>query len=184
VANDNDVRLMFKQVQGEVPGSPIFAMKLAPQSRHLEVQLMCDMCAQPASPALHADRIRLASRQGFKLGSDRDRTSLWPAREGKAGFQCKHGRIVGDPSSARRPPDSSSLGYQLFDGKPPRIKQTLADGFLHRHGAVTSIYSRDCSVQRRHQKIVEEGPVSAVRWKSIPCHAQTFMPDRDSQDCE
>jgi len=44
VANDNDVRLMFKQVQGEVPGSPIFAMKLAPQSRHLEVQLMCDMC--------------------------------------------------------------------------------------------------------------------------------------------
>ena len=51
VANDNDVRLMFKQVQGEVPGSPIFAMKLAPQSRHLEVQLMCDMCARIACPA-------------------------------------------------------------------------------------------------------------------------------------
>ena len=49
VANDNDVRLMFKQVQGEVPGSPIFAMKLAPQSRHLEVQLLCDMCAQPSA---------------------------------------------------------------------------------------------------------------------------------------
>ena len=26
---DDDVRLVFKQVQGEVPGSPIFAMKLA-----------------------------------------------------------------------------------------------------------------------------------------------------------
>ena len=49
VANDNDVRLMFKQVQGEVPGSPIFAMKLAPQSRHLEVQLMCDMCVPPTA---------------------------------------------------------------------------------------------------------------------------------------
>ena len=34
--------MVFKQVQGEVPGSPIFCMKLAPQSRHLEVQLLCD----------------------------------------------------------------------------------------------------------------------------------------------
>jgi acetyl-CoA carboxylase/biotin carboxylase 1 len=36
---------VFKQVQGEVPGSPIFAMKLAPQSRHLEVQLLADRWA-------------------------------------------------------------------------------------------------------------------------------------------
>ena len=43
VVNDDEVRLLFRQVQGEVPGSPIFAMKLAPASRHLEVQLVCDM---------------------------------------------------------------------------------------------------------------------------------------------
>ena len=73
VMNDDDVHASFKQVQGEVPGSPIFAMKLAPQSRHLEVQLICD-----------------------------------------------------------------------------------------EYGGVASIFSRDCSVQRRHQKIVEEGPVSKV----------------------
>lgn len=43
VLNDDEVRRVFQQVQGEVPGSPIFTMKLAPQSRHLEVQLLCDM---------------------------------------------------------------------------------------------------------------------------------------------
>ena len=45
VHQDEEVRAVFRQIQGEVPGSPIFAMKLAPQSRHLEVQLLCDMYA-------------------------------------------------------------------------------------------------------------------------------------------
>eukprot|EP00200_Dunaliella_tertiolecta_P012627 CAMPEP_0202373002 /NCGR_PEP_ID=MMETSP1127-20130417/4091_1 /ASSEMBLY_ACC=CAM_ASM_000462 /TAXON_ID=3047 /ORGANISM="Dunaliella tertiolecta, Strain CCMP1320" /LENGTH=2753 /DNA_ID=CAMNT_0048969731 /DNA_START=204 /DNA_END=8465 /DNA_ORIENTATION=+ len=73
VNSDEEVRVLFRAVAGEVPGSPIFAMKLAPTSRHLEVQLLCDM-----------------------------------------------------------------------------------------HGNVASLFSRDCSVQRRHQKIMEEGPVTAA----------------------
>lgn len=40
--NDEEVTGLFKQVVGEVPGSPVFIMKLAAQSRHLEVQLLCD----------------------------------------------------------------------------------------------------------------------------------------------
>ncbi|CAL1390379.1 unnamed protein product [Linum trigynum] len=71
VHNDDEVRALFKQVQGEVPGSPIFIMKVASQSRHLEVQLLCDQ-----------------------------------------------------------------------------------------YGNVAALHSRDCSVQRRHQKIIEEGPIT------------------------
>ncbi|KAL7204384.1 hypothetical protein ACSBR2_017458 [Camellia fascicularis] len=73
VHNDDEVRALFKQVQGEVPGSPIFIMKLASQSRHLEVQLLCDQ-----------------------------------------------------------------------------------------YGNVAALHSRDCSVQRRHQKIIEEGPITVA----------------------
>ncbi|KAA8538039.1 hypothetical protein F0562_027381 [Nyssa sinensis] len=73
VHNDDEVRALFKQVQGEVPGSPIFIMKVASQSRHLEVQLLCDQ-----------------------------------------------------------------------------------------FGNVAALHSRDCSVQRRHQKIIEEGPITVA----------------------
>ncbi|KAL0439771.1 UNVERIFIED_CONTAM: Acetyl-CoA carboxylase 1 [Sesamum latifolium] len=52
VHNDDEVKALFKQVQGEVPGSPIFIMKVASQSRHLEVQLLCDQYGNVA--ALHS----------------------------------------------------------------------------------------------------------------------------------
>ena len=42
VGGDAETRAAFQQVQGEVPGSPVFAMKLAPPSRHVEVQLIAD----------------------------------------------------------------------------------------------------------------------------------------------
>ncbi|XP_052169537.1 acetyl-CoA carboxylase 1 [Oryza glaberrima] len=78
VHNDDEVRALFKQVQGEVPGSPIFIMKVASQSRHLEVQLLCD-----------------------------------------------------------------------------------------KHGNVAALHSRDCSVQRRHQKIIEEGPITVAPSETV-----------------
>lgn len=42
VENAEDFLNMFRQVQSEVPGSPIFIMKLAKCARHLEVQLLAD----------------------------------------------------------------------------------------------------------------------------------------------
>uniref|UniRef100_A0A670JX92 acetyl-CoA carboxylase n=1 Tax=Podarcis muralis TaxID=64176 RepID=A0A670JX92_PODMU len=72
VNNADDFPNLFRQVQlSEVPGSPIFVMRLAKQSRHLEVQILADQ-----------------------------------------------------------------------------------------YGNAISLFGRDCSVQRRHQKIIEEAPAS------------------------
>lgn len=43
VDKSEDVLTAYRQVCGEVPGSPIFIMKLASNSRHLEVQLLADL---------------------------------------------------------------------------------------------------------------------------------------------
>ncbi|KJE96308.1 acetyl coenzyme A carboxylase alpha [Capsaspora owczarzaki ATCC 30864] len=74
VEHADDFAQLFRQVQSEVPGSPIFLMKLATKARHLEVQLLGD----------------------------------------------KYGQCV-------------------------------------------SLFGRDCSVQRRHQKIIEEGPATIAK---------------------
>lgn len=73
VTKSADVFSLFRQVQSEIPGSPIFVMKMASSARHLEVQLLAD-----------------------------------------------------------------------------------------KHGNAIALSGRDCSVQRRHQKIIEEGPPIAA----------------------
>jgi len=42
VESDDEFPNLFRQVQSEVPGSPVFIMKLAKCARHLEVQLLAD----------------------------------------------------------------------------------------------------------------------------------------------
>ena len=69
----DDFTALFRQVQSEIPGSPIFIMKYAHSARHLEVQLLADT-----------------------------------------------------------------------------------------YGNAISLFGRDCSIQRRHQKIIEEAPVTII----------------------
>lgn len=81
VRDEHSISTAYRQVAGEVPGSPIFLMRLVESARHLEVQVVAD-----------------------------------------------------------------------------------------EYGDALAFYGRDCSVQRRHQKIIEEGPVVAAPdhvWKRL-----------------
>ena len=40
--NEEEFVNLYRQVQTEVPGSPIFTMKYAPNARHIEVQILAD----------------------------------------------------------------------------------------------------------------------------------------------
>lgn len=42
VNSEDEFATAFRQVQAEVPGSPIFIMKFAPKARHIEVQILAD----------------------------------------------------------------------------------------------------------------------------------------------
>ncbi|CAK6440135.1 unnamed protein product [Pipistrellus nathusii] len=44
-----DFPILFRQVQSEIPGSPVFLMKLAQRARHLEVQILADQYGNAVS---------------------------------------------------------------------------------------------------------------------------------------
>lgn len=62
-------------------------------------------------------------------------------------------------SEARSAFGDDSVFVEKFVEQPRHIEiQILADG----HGNVLHLFERECSIQRRHQKVIEEAPSSAI----------------------
>lgn len=76
--------------------------------------------------------------------------------ENEAEFESQMQRAISEATSAF---GDGSVFIEKYIGAPKHIEiQILAD----QHGNIVHLFERECSVQRRHQKVVEEAPSTAL----------------------
>ena len=142
------------------PAEAIRAMGLKDAAKRLMEQ-----AGVPVVPGYHGaeQQAELLAEQALAIGYP----VLIKARAGGGG---KGMRRVDDPAdfltaleSARREGQASfgdaAVLVEKYVAKPRHIEvQVFADG----HGNAVYLFERDCSLQRRHQKVIEEAPAPAM----------------------
>ncbi|NIR61721.1 MAG: ATP-grasp domain-containing protein, partial [Gammaproteobacteria bacterium] len=91
-----------------------------------------------------------------------------------AGGGGKGMRIVGDAAgladaiASSRRESAAAFGDDrlLLEKYLPRSRHVELQIFADDHGNVVHLFERDCSIQRRHQKIVEEAPAPGLAKKT------------------
>ncbi|HZP87449.1 MAG TPA: biotin carboxylase N-terminal domain-containing protein [Burkholderiales bacterium] len=132
------------------------------KTRARDLMVQAGMPVAPSSPVLEADldvRVAQADAMGYPL-------LVKPAGGGGGiGMIAVHGRdelrVALDRAAglAQRMFACADVYVERLIEKPRHVEiQILAD----RHGNVAHLFERDCSVQRRHQKVVEEAAAPGI----------------------
>jgi 3-methylcrotonyl-CoA carboxylase alpha subunit len=132
----------------------------------------------PVAPGYHGDDqsqqrlIAEAERVGFPL------IIKASAGGGGKGMQVvnRSAEVAGAIESAQRLArtafgDDRLLMERYF----PRARHVEVQVFADSHGGIVSLFDRDCSVQRRHQKIIEEAPAPGLRAEVRAAMAQAAI---------
>ena len=144
-------------------GPPAAAIQ-AMASKSAAKRLM-EKAGVPLVPGYHGDE------QGTAFLLDRAREIGWPVLiKASAGGGGRGMRIVqsdldfADALASCRREAASSFGDDrvLIEKYLARARHVEIQVFADQHGNVVHLFERDCSVQRRHQKILEEAPAPGV----------------------
>ena len=142
--------------------SPRWLAEMGHKTRARELMAAHGLPVGAGSPVMDGDAARLqaeAERIGYpvmvKPASGGGGIGMLVAEDGESLLKAAER----SRSMAQRGFASSEIYLEKLLVRPRHIEfQMLGD----RHGQVRALFERDCSVQRRHQKIIEEAPAPAL----------------------
>jgi 3-methylcrotonyl-CoA carboxylase alpha subunit len=132
----------------------------------------------PVAPGYHGDDqspqrlMQEAGRVGFPL------IIKASAGGGGKGMQVVHGAadlLAAIESAQRLARTAFGDDRLLLERYFPTARHVEVQIFADSHGQIVSLFDRDCSVQRRHQKIIEEAPAPGIRAEVRAAMAQAAV---------
>jgi 3-methylcrotonyl-CoA carboxylase alpha subunit len=120
----------------------------------------------PVAPGYHGD-----DQQPQRLAAEAQRVGFPLIIKASAGGGGKGMQVVNSAAEVAAAVESArrlartAFGDDrlLLERYFPKARHVEVQVFADSHGGIVSLFDRDCSVQRRHQKIIEEAPAPGLR---------------------